>query len=186
MQKFDEDDAYSSEEEQEQEEEDGFEVQERVSTQSDYQDILDKVAKKKQKKKSIIDEIPEEQYAQMKPKFVKPFDYNSLRKKEKRRGVVFLQKPDYNKTEDTKFKNQSAVRAFFSEFGVVTRVQTCVEGSRIKRVTGYYIEFDDKNIAKRVALTLNGNAISTKDSRVLMVKYMPNFTWAEHSESTYY
>lgn len=181
------DDAYSSQDEDESMQNDkSFAITERVSTVSDYQDIYDKVhAKKKPKQVStnILQDLPEQEYATMKIKFVKPFDYGELRSKEKRRGVIFLQKPDFNRTEDTKFQNQSAVRAFFSEFGTVTRVQSCVEGSRIKRVTGYHVEYDDKNIAKRVALTLNGNSISAKDSRVLTIKYVPHFTWAEHSES---
>lgn len=47
---------------------------------------------------------------------------------------------------------------------------------------GYYIEFERKSVAKRVALTLNLQPIKNNDSRLLQIKYIANFEWTEIEE----
>ena len=119
------------------------------------------------------------------PKFVRPFDYEQLRMEQASRGVIFVQKP-FGMDLINRFSSPEAIRRFFIEFGSITRVAPEYEfRNRKKHLVGFYVEYEDKNTAKRVALSVNGAPISRRDSRTLSVKYVPKFDWAsigEHEE----
>jgi RNA recognition motif-containing protein len=108
---------------------------------------------------------------------VKPLDYSKLRAEKQMKGVIFLSKPPKDYCSKEKLIN------FLSPYGGITRIQEDykVRGKK-KYLNGFYIEFEKKSIAKRVALTLNMTNINSRDSRVLQFKYVPNFDWTELEE----
>jgi hypothetical protein len=117
------------------------------------------------------------------PVIVKPFDYEQLREEQAHRGVIFLQRPQAVDLQK-KFGSKFGLNRFFSSFGTVTRVAPEFEYRHSRRnLIGFYIEFDEKEIAKRVALTLNGAPISRTDSRTLSVKYISKFNWSAIGEN---
>ena len=97
--------------------------------------------------------------------------------KKKLKGVVFLAKPP------KEYCNKDKIISYLEPYGKVTRIREDfrVTGNR-KIMNGFYIEFEKKSIAKRVALSLNMHKISFRDSRVLQFKYMPNFDFTELEE----
>jgi hypothetical protein len=110
-------------------------------------------------------------------KFVQPLDYSKLKDEQDQHGVIFVEKP-LNVDLVERFKNEKAIERYLSEFGTITRVKAAFEVRKRKRyLTGYYVEFEKKSVAKRVALTLNGAPISRHDSRTMNVKYIVNFNW---------
>jgi hypothetical protein len=50
-------------------------------------------------------------------------------------------------------------------------------------VRGFYVEYDDKETAKRVASMLNNTPISSKNSVLLVVKFVPGFQWSQQSNT---
>jgi len=171
-------------EESENEEERIKRIMEEAANKKKRKHNFDESEKKKTKLPSlnIMDNFDEE----VKPgdvKVAKPFDYEQLKKQEQTKGVIYLM-ADYGKNQmPPVFKDERNVKRMLSEFGTVTRIEGKFERRAMKNVkVGYYAEFDDKNIAKRVALTLNGSPISRSDSRFYSVKFMPNFDWSEVGE----
>jgi len=172
----------------------GFEITENIDDTNYYekfeQQVLEEMKQRKQKKsvapELLYSDLSLEQYANMKVKFVKPFDYAALRAKQRSRGVIYVQKPFIINQMDHRFSNENNVRQYFSDYGTqITRIQPALEGNNHNILTGWYIEFDRRSLAKRIALTMNGSPISPNDSRTLSVKYMPNFKWSEYVESKF-
>jgi len=137
------------------------------------------------------------------PVFVKPFDYSKMRALNHEKGTIFVRKPPY------RYCNEEYLRNYFSSFGKVIRLQAAYEdrrgarqmpsstvGNKRRRVSksskkhmkldglsGYYIEFQEKDIAKRVALSVDMREIDhQRDTRPLQVRYLPNFNWGELEE----
>lgn len=138
------------------------------------------------------------------PVFVKPFDYSKMRTLNHEKGTIFVRKPPY------RYCNEEYLRNYFSSFGKVIRLQAAYEDRRIARqmslstvgsnkrrrgskssrkhinldgLSGYYIEFQEKSIAKRVALSVDMREIDhQRDTRPLQVRYLPNFSWGELEE----
>ncbi|KAL9647424.1 hypothetical protein ABK040_006787 [Willaertia magna] len=115
-----------------------------------------------------------------KPKYVKPFDYNVLREQEAKKGVIFVS-AKYARGHVPHFmKTEGGMKRTFGDFGTITRLEAKYERkNNFKQLVGYYIEFEDKNIAKRVAASLNGNQITRHDSRMYNIQYLPHFDWNE-------
>jgi hypothetical protein len=117
------------------------------------------------------------------PKFVKPFDYDQMREEQCSRGVIFVQKP-MGRDLINRFGTTDAIRKFFAEFGTVLRVAPEYEFRNKKRhLAGFFVEYESKSIAENVALSVNGAPISRRDSRILSVRYVPDFNWASIGEN---
>eukprot|EP01080_Neovahlkampfia_damariscottae_P000458 gene458-6869_t len=177
----DESNDNDTEEEEEEEESQGFSVREDFYNEDEdadeiYKKELQKKKEKKEKKKKE-EEIPLEEIPIGKPKYVKPLDYQKLKLKKKLKGVVFLSRPP------KEYCNKDKLISYLEPYGTVTRIKEDyrVKANR-KTLNGYYIEFEKKSIAKRVALSLNMHKINFRDSRMLQFKYMPNFDFTELEE----
>ncbi|KAF0984680.1 hypothetical protein FDP41_000579 [Naegleria fowleri] len=116
-------------------------------------------------------------------KVAKPIDYEQLKQSEQTKGVIYIS-TDFGKNPiPPTLKDEKALRKMLAEFGTVARVESKYERRGLRHVrVGFYVEFEDKNIAKRVALTLNGSTVSRSDSRMYSVKFLPHFEWSEVGE----
>jgi len=122
-------------------------------------------------------------------------DFNA---KLKERGVVYLSRIQPR-------MGPSKVKKLLEEFGVVTRVYLEEEDKsarkRRQRATGSksggkryregWVEYEDKKIAKRVALTLNNTSITNHKRSVHFgdlwnVKYLSKFQWSHLTEKVAY
>lgn len=125
-------------------------------------------------KKTDLDEI-----AQNLPRsatgvrIVKPFSYDIMKQKQKAMGVIYVEKPPAKELQ-----NKKALRTHLETYGIVTRIETDIilKGKK-KIICGYYVEFSSKDVAMRVAETLNGAPISRKDSRFLIIRFLDKFNW---------
>jgi hypothetical protein len=124
------------------------------------------------------DRIPLEEVAEGKPKWKAPLDYAKLKEKKEQKGVCFLSQPPSD------WQNEHRLEEYFEEYGKVGRIKPSyqVKGKK-KYLLGYYIEFERKSVAKRIALTLNMQPISTSDSRLFQIKFVPSFEFSELEES---
>lgn len=127
------------------------------------------------------EEIPLEDVSEGKPKFVKPLDYKLLKEKTNETGVIFLTQPP------AEWQNEDRLVEFFEEYGKINRIKPSYQTKGKKKyLLGYYIEFQRKSVAKRVALTLNMQPIDNRDTRVLQIKYVQNFEWTELEEGMFF
>eukprot|EP00047_Mylnosiga_fluctuans_P004669 m.235887 g.235887 ORF g.235887 m.235887 type:complete len:209 (+) comp12898_c0_seq1:5-631(+) len=115
---------------------------------------------------------------------------------QQRRGIVYLSRlPPYMRPEKLRF----LMRAY----GDIDRVYMKQEdsegrkrrekagGNKKKKYTEGWVEFLDKKIAKRVALSLNGTQIGGKKSSyyhddIWCIKYLSKFKWTDLTEKTAY
>jgi len=95
-------------------------------------------------------------------------------------GIVYI--------NDLPFMTVPKIRTYFSNYGEVGRIRT--EGpirpnQHVKKIVRYketWVEFLDKNVAKKVASSLNNNCVGGRKRTVNRnfiwhIKYLPKFTW---------
>ncbi|KAL0479533.1 hypothetical protein AKO1_007735 [Acrasis kona] len=164
----------------------GFAVTEDINSDDDYE-LNDDVESDESQNESDDEDVQrkrikpikdDEESTELKPaKAFKPLDYNKMRSEQNLKGVIFVTKPlDVGLIE--RFSNEKAMQRFLQEYGEISRVKASYEvRNRRRYLSGFYVEFEKKSIAKRVALSLNGNPLSRHDSRTMNVKYIPDFNW---------
>ena len=114
----------------------------------------------------------------------------------KKKGVIYL-------SRIPPFMKPNKVRTHFEMYGEVTKLFLSEEepskrvirkskgGNGSKQFTEGWVEFDDKQIAKSVAESLNGKAIGSKKGDyyhddVWNIKYLKNFKWDYLTEKLAY
>ena len=114
----------------------------------------------------------------------------------KKKGVIYL-------SRIPPFMKPNKVRNHFEMYGEVTKLFLSEEesskrvirkskgGNGSKQFTEGWVEFDDKQIAKSVAESLNGKAIGSKKGDyyhddVWNIKYLKNFKWDYLTEKLAY
>jgi hypothetical protein len=173
------------EEEEEEEEEEILEIIEDINSDDDEEKEMkikkkQKLEKKKKKEKEEED-IGIESIQEGKPKTFKPLQYDKLKEKNSQKGIIFVAKPP------NKYNSTDQILKYFSQFGIVTRVHQHNEVKFNKKyVTGYYVEFEKKSIAKRVALTINMTQMEKSLSHILMIRYEKNFNWNDLENVNFY
>jgi hypothetical protein len=145
----------------------GFSVTEDINSDDDYaseeeseqEESNEEISDDEQPKKLKILQTDAAPVENKPAKFIKPLDYQQLKQEQDQHGVIFVEKP-MNVDLIERFKNEKALQRYLQEFGAITRVKAAFEVRKRKRyLTGFYVEFDKKSVAKRVALTLNGAPI---------------------------
>ncbi|XP_034946537.1 activator of basal transcription 1-like [Chelonus insularis] len=117
---------------------------------------------------------------------------NDVKKKKKKRGIIYLSKIP-------KDMNVTMIRETFSKFGDVGRVylQLAADKKNLKKkkpgrdFTEGWVEFESKRVAKYVAATLNNSQVSTRKrsknyDAIWNIKYLPRFKWVHLSERLAY
>eukprot|EP00940_MAST-03C_sp_MAST-3C-sp2_P000493 g493.t1 len=120
----------------------------------------------------------------------------AFRKKQKRRGVIYLATiPPYMKA--------SKIRNIFSQFDTIHRVYLVPEdksvyerrkkagGNKKPKFVEGWVEFDNKRIAKNVALALNNTRVGKKKHTFYYddlwnIKYLSKFKWTQLTEKLAY
>eukprot|EP00939_MAST-03C_sp_MAST-3C-sp1_P002293 g2293.t1 len=148
-------------------------------TPTDYDDTV----RMKKKKRSVV----------------KGLDKSSLdafRKKQERRGVIYLGSiPPYMKP--------GKIRTLFSKYDTIHRIYLVPEdksvyerrkkmgGNKKPKFVEGWVEFDDKKIAKKVALALNNTKVGGKKHSfyyddIWNIKYLSKFKWTHLTEKLAY
>ncbi|XP_013402130.1 activator of basal transcription 1 [Lingula anatina] len=112
-----------------------------------------------------------------------------LEKKEREAGIIYFSRiPPYMSVKK--------VRQIFEQFGEIGRIflqpdQRTPKGKKARLFTEGWLEFADKRIAKRVALSLNNTQIGGKrrsrwHDEIWNIKYLPKFKWVHLNERLAY
>ena len=146
----------------------GFTITEDPSYENYHPEkILKKIEEKKKEKKQKQEEIDFDDKNLPAAKVIKPFDYEKLRKETKQKGTVYVQKTH------SLFPRVSDAKSYFQKFGNITKIEPDFKNlnkfnkekgktETFRAIIGYYIQFDNKNDAKKLATMMNGQPMNAK------------------------